>query len=551
LVPAFDSLQQSYDVDVSVVESEITVTPVALDSSTTISVNGIAVSSGETSAPIVLDVGSNDVVVAVTGSNGESVDYTLTVARGAEVIEQIAYGKASNTGASDFFGGSIALAGDTLVVGAAGEASSAIGVSNNQADDTADDSGAVYVFRRTGTTWAQEAYIKASNTEEGDGFGGSVSLFGDTLAVGAPGEASSARGVNGDQANNTAANSGAVYLFQRTGTNWTQEAYLKSSNSELGDRFGVQVALSEDVLAVGAFKEDSSATGVNGNQADNSIAGSGAVYVYRRSGTSWSQEAYVKASNTGNNDSFGESLALSGDTLAVGARGERSSATGINGDQGDGALFDGGAVYVFRRVGTSWSQEAYVKASNTESGDSFGLGLALFGDTLAVGAFSEDSNATGLNGDEVDNSIEGSGAVYVFQRTGTNWSQEAYLKASNTGDGDAFGVRVALSKDTLAVAAFIEASSASGIGGDEADNSNNGNGAVYVFTRVGTTWSQEAYLKQSNTPAQPGSQFGIALALSEDTLAVGAYLENSDGTGIDGEQFNSNATLSGAAYLFQ
>ncbi|MDW8312587.1 MAG: FG-GAP repeat protein, partial [Burkholderiales bacterium] len=135
------------------------------------------------------------------------------------------------------------------------------------------------------------------------------------------------------------------------------------------------------------------------------------------------QQAYVKASNTGAGDWFGWSVALSGDgnTLAVGARLEDSSATGVNGDESNDSAFDSGAVYVFVRSGTTWSQQAYIKASNTEEWDVFGSSVALSsdGNTLAVGAPWEDSNATGVNGDQSNDSASGSGAVYVFTLTHT------------------------------------------------------------------------------------------------------------------------------------
>ena len=166
--------------------------------------------------------------------------------------------------------------------------------------------------------------------------------------------------------NNSATNAGAAYVFVRSGTTWSQQAYLKASNTEAGDVFGYSVAVSGDTVVVGAPYEDSSATGVNGNQSDNS-ATSGAAYVFVRNGTTWSQQAYLKASNTGAGDGFGGSVAVSGDTVVVGAlmrtaarhRGERhtnESATAA------------GAAYVFVRSGTTWSQQAYLKASNTGRG---------------------------------------------------------------------------------------------------------------------------------------------------------------------------------------
>ena len=161
------------------------------------------------------------------------------------------------------------------------------------------------------------------------------------------------------------------------------------------------------------------ATGVNGNQADNTAPNSGAVYVFTRDGSGvWSQQAYIKASNTDAGDRFGGGLALHGDSLAVKALGEDSSATGIDGDQAaDSSLIVGtGAVYLFTRDGGGvWSQQAYIKASNTQSGDQFGISLALAGDTLAVGAAREDSSATGIDGDQANNGALTSGAAYVFE----------------------------------------------------------------------------------------------------------------------------------------
>ena len=196
---------------------------------------------------------------------------------------------------------------------------------------------------------------------------------------------------------------------------FAQQAYLKASNTGVGDQFGFSVVLDGDTLAVGARGEGSAATGVGGDQANNSAGGSGAVYLFTRTGGSWSQQAYVKASNTGIFDFFGTSVALSGDTLAVGAWGEGSAATGINGNQADNSAVNSGAVYLFTRTGGIWSQQAYVKASNTETFDLFGFSVALDGDSLAVGAGSESSAATGVGGDQANNSAFGSGAVYVYR----------------------------------------------------------------------------------------------------------------------------------------
>jgi hypothetical protein len=240
-----------------------------------------------------------------------------------------------------------------LAVGAYAEASAATGVGGNQTSNSALGSGAVYVFRRAAGVWAQEAYVKASNTGLGDVFGSSVALSADgtTLAVGAREEDSAATGVGGNQASNAASRSGAVYVFRHAASEWSQEAYVKASNTGASDRFGTSVALSADgtLLAVGADWEASASTGIGGDQTSNAVPESGAVYVFRRTAGVWAQEAYVKASNTGSFDHFGQSVALSADgsALAVGAPEEDSAATGIGGDQTSNAASDSGAVYLF------------------------------------------------------------------------------------------------------------------------------------------------------------------------------------------------------------
>uniref|UniRef100_UPI0026385EFA FG-GAP repeat protein n=1 Tax=Acidovorax sp. TaxID=1872122 RepID=UPI0026385EFA len=461
-----------------------------------------------------------------------------------------------------------ALSGDgnTLAVGAYQESSNATGINGDQANNAASQSGVVYVFTRSASTWSQQAYVKASNTGAGDNFGRSVALSGDgnTLAVGAYAEDSNATGVNavGGQANNSASDSGAVYVFTRSASTWSQQAYVKASNTGVDDNFGYSVALSGDgnTLAVGAWREDSNAIGINNDETNNSATDSGAVYVFTRSASTWSQQAYVKASNTGAGDNFGWSVALSGDgnTLAVGAWREDSNAIGINNDETNNSATNSGAVYVFTRSASTWSQQAYVKASNTEAVDLFGWSVALSsdGNTLAVGAHWEDSNAQGIGSDQGDNSANNSGAVYVFTRIGGTWSQQAYVKASNTGAYDLFSYRVALSSDgnTLAVGAWGEDSSATGVnaGGGQTDNAAGDSGAVYVFTRSASTWSQQAYVKASNTGG--GNYFGISVALSGDgnTLAVGAYGEDSNATGINavGGQANNAASNAGAVYVY-
>ena len=197
---------------------------------------------------------------------------------------------------------------------------------------------------------------------------------------------------------------------------------MKTSNSDDHDLVGYRVALDGDTLAVTARSEDSNQTTItNGtsSSSNNSNSNSGAVYIYKRTGTSWAQEAYIKASNSGVNDTFGSYVALDNDTLAVTARQEDSNQTTItNGTSSSSNNSNGnsGAVYIYKRTGTTWAQEAYIKASNNDENDYFGHSTALDDDTLAVGAFTEDSNQTTItnaNSARSENSRDESGAVYV------------------------------------------------------------------------------------------------------------------------------------------
>lgn len=466
-------------------------------------------------------------------------------------IAQQAFFKASNTGAGDSFGIALAASGNTVVVGAPYEESASKGVGGNQTDNSANGAGAVYVFVRNGGTWSQQAYLKASNTETGDTFGISVAISGDTVVVGAHGEDSGASGVGGSQTDNSASIAGAAYVFVRNSGVWTQQAYLKASNPGSFDYFGESVAISGDTIVAGAIGEDSTSSVVNGNQLDNSGDYNGAAYVFVRNGSVWSQQAYLKASNSGSLDFFGRSVAISGDTLVVGANGEDSAAVGVGGNQSNNSANSAGAAYVFARNGSVWSQQAYLKASNTGSDDRFAESVAISGDTVIVAAAQEDSSAIGVGGDQANNSAVNSGAVYAFVRNVGVWTQQAYLKASNTGVSDVFGAAVAISGDLMVVGANLENSSAVGAGGNQSDNSADDAGAAYVFARNGGVWTQLAYLKASNTGA--GDRFGQSVAILGDTVLVGAEQEDSAHTGIGGTQADNDnsASNAGAVYVFQ
>jgi len=425
---------------------------------------------------------------------------------------QQTYLKAANVEANDQFGISVAISGDTLVVGAPSEDSNG----SAPGDNSAGDSGAAYVFVRCGTTWTQQAYLKAGNAEANDVFGFSVAISGDTIVIGAIGEDSNGSGPE----DNSAGFSGAAYVFERSGALWTQEAYLKASNVEPDDYFGWSVAISGDTVVVGAYGEDSDGS----SQDDNSLAYSGAAYVFERSGTIWTQEDYLKASNVEIWDLFGYSVAISGDTVVVGAYGEDSNGSAPD----DNSEEDAGAAYVFVRDGLNWTQQAYLKAGNTEANDWFGFSVAISGDTIVIGAMGEDSNGSGPDNDDAPDS----GAAYMFVRSGMTWTQQAYLKAANAELNNYFGGSVAVSGDMVVIGAHKDDSIAENAG------------SAYVFVRSGTVWSQQVYLQADNAEAE--DWYGISVDVSSDTIVVGAGHENSDGSGPE----NNDALDSGAVYVF-
>jgi hypothetical protein len=408
----------------------------------------------------------------------------------------------------------------------------------------------------------QRAYLKASNPDAGDAFGFRVAMSADgtTVVLTASGEKSNAKGVDGNQADNSLSRPGAAYVFAKSGASWVQQAYLKASNTGDDFVFGGSVSIAGDgnTIAIGSEAETGGSTGVNGAQTGDATAfrTAGAVYVFARSGGKWTQQAYLKASNTGPQDMFGGAVSLSGDGnwLAVGAYRDDSNSAGADGDDKNEAAFDSGAVFIFRRGAGTWRQANYIKASNPGVEDGFGVGLALSadGNVLAVGAPNEDSAARGVNGNQSDDTAMSSGAVYVFARDGASWKQQAYLKASNADAGDAFGWNLSLSATgtTLAVAALFEAGAGTGLDADSASNAAAEAGAVYLFERSGSTWTQSEYVKASN--AEAGDRFGFSLALSGDgrTLAVGARAEDSAAKGVDGDQASNAVMQSGAAYVF-
>jgi len=331
------------------------------------------------------------------------------------------------------FGSSVAISGDTLVVGAHFEASYA---------------GRAYVFTETGGVWKQAAELKGSDTVANDYFGYSVAISGTTAVVGASGHAK---------------NAGAVYVFTETGDVWKQTSEFQGSQTVKLDSFGESVAISGTTLVVGA-----------GND------GNGRVYVFTKSGNTWKQVVELKGSDTAEYDGFGSSVALSGTTLVVGAYGAHSA----------------GRAYVFTKSGSTWKQTDELKASDTAAED-FGRSVAISGTTIAVGA---------------PNTSDAAGRMYVFAETAGDWVQTADLKGSGIIALDYFGASVAISGTTA-------------IGGAPPYYAKDA-GPAYLFTKSGAAWKQTAELKASDGLS---GGFGYSVAISGSTAVIGSPDHDNNG----------------------
>ncbi len=480
--------------------------------------------SGDLFGASVAAYGDTAIVGAFGVSSGTGSAYVFE--RSGSSWTQVQQLTASDASLGDNFGVSVAISGSTAIVGA-----------YNDDVGANPDQGSAYVFFYSGGSWAQQAQLTGTSGPPGGQLGYSVSISGDTAIVGA--YLDDAFG-NHDQ--------GAVYVFTRSGSLWTQQAYLSASDGVADDKFGSSVSISGDVAVVGAYLDD---VGTNSNQGsayvfkrsgtiwtqtehltpsdgvagqsvgfsvavsgNNAIASSpfdqigsnanqGSAYVFRVLGTGWSQDAQKVASDGAGGDRLGSSVAISGDTAVVGAP-----------DDDVGGNADQGSAYVFVRSGAGWTEQGHLFATGGAAGDNFGVSVSIYRDTVVVGA---DTADVGVNADQ--------GSAYVFTRSGTSWTQQAKLNSSDGAGGDAFGHSVSIDSDT----AFVGADQHTVLG-------NLSQGSVYVFVRSGTVWTEQAEL--TSIGGSTGDHFGTSVALSGTTAIVGANLDD------------ALATDQGSAYVF-
>lgn len=394
--------------------------------------------------------------------------------------EQQSYLKACNAddGHGSRFGAAVAVSGNTIAVGAVTESSNSSVITHEPgcvANSAGDRTGAVFIYKRTGANWAREAQIKPSQTASDEYyFGFALDLDADTLVVGAKGD------------DNNGTNSGAVYVYTRSGEIWTEEAFVEAVNVDAGDEFGYSVAVDGDTLVVGAPYEDSGNSGISNSSSitsdNNDLSDSGAVYVYARSGSTWTQQAYIKSPESDSSDFFGERVVIDGDTIAVNATHESSCQNTISSGAGgstDNECSSTGAVYVYKWDGAEWSQQAYIKPQFTASGDeiNFGYDMELSGDILVVGAPGFDDSTT--------NDVGVGGRVYVYKRTGIVWEEVKNFQASNSNDNYKFGKHLAYDSNKIVVGDTQESSNQKSITNgstSSTDQSSYSSGAVYVHT---------------------------------------------------------------------
>lgn len=418
------------------------------------------------------------------------------------------------------------------------------------------------------------AYVEGEKPFDAqDRFGKSIGLYGDIMVVGAPGDD------NGDPLylgtttltdsnrldfllsladdDNILEDSGAVYVFERQAIgDWQLTHVLKPEFPDAGDQFGHAVAVYGDVIAVSALYEDSASTGVNGIE-DNELApDSGAVYVFRRQGSDYVQEAYIKAQvntlgNDGYHDAFGDQLRLDEDQLLVSAPLDDNGSTA-----------DVGSVQLYEMEGSAWEYSTSLSSSLAQANDNFGAAIAIHGDLIAVGAPGDDSDVKVLtHADEIGDLAArfedenpflaaDSGAVHIFQKNNDSWTQQAYMKVSNADAGDRFGNAVSLSGYTLFVGAPREDGSGIGFNKNLSSNNLSNSGAVYHFSLISEfgNWTLENYIKASVPVA--GALFGQSVASDYTRLLVGAPKEITIPGQAQGKLYALELTPSETRYWF-
>lgn len=447
----FDPRVTRYPLAVSLLQQEVTVL-VTGPTLTSATVAGQAVTIGQPSAPVTLADGQTTVAVEVA-KGGLSRRYDLVFDRGATPVAETLYARATNADPGDGFGISVASSGDYLAVGAWYEDSS----TTAGVDNATSDSGAVYIFHRSGLSWTPSQRLKGSAITANRYFGHALAMDHDVLVVGAFGD--DARGTD----------AGAAYVF-RLGADgrWAEEQRLTASDAHAADQFGSSVGVSGDLVAIGSPFHDRVAN--SGDQ-------TGAIYTYRRNGATWVEDPLLRPPS---GSGYGWRVAIDGNALAMGA-------------------FSRAQIYVYRRSGASWVQESLPNVAGTS--------IDLDRDVLAVGQPFAPTP----------------GDVRIFSRVGTSWTETGLLQATNPAAGAKLGTSVSLR-------------------GDIVITSETATPTLQIFHRVGGTWTALPPLTVSGSPMSQNLSFGSSTALNGNSAAIGSYGDGGPGNALPG---------SGTVWLFR
>ncbi len=393
---------------------------------------------------IINSIAQLNICPSVIGNNANCNSKTIfNLTNTTELIDSISQSQKlvpSKPMAGGCFGRSVYIDGDYAVVGAYRES----------------EGGSIYIYKLEGNEWIEESQVTGSDTKAGDYFGFSVMIEGDYIVVGAL-YAGSFR-------------QGAAYIYKRDGKKWNQQQRIEASDSETDSEYGVCVAIDGEYVVVGAQRHNSRG------------ANAGSAYMYKRNGTTWTQQQKLLGDDTSTNDRLGHSVSISGDYVVIGAVLE-----GI-----------GGSAYIFKRNGTKWNQQQKITSDDIQSGDYFGRPVFISGDYIIAGADQEDTGA-------ID-----AGAAYIFKRNGTKWTQEAKLQALDRDSYDRFGNAVKIEGDVAIMGAYLE-----GTGG-----------SVYTFERQGTDWVQQT--KFTADDIESVDNFGYGTSIFGNYIMVGAFAEDRD-----------------------
>jgi hypothetical protein len=375
---------------------------------------------------------------------------------------------ASDANANDRFGISTAIDGNIAVVGAF------------QNDVNTPGCGAAYIYELSGSQWLQRQKLTPFDGSPGDNFGRSVAVESNTIVVGSY------------YADNAEPNTGAAYVFTRSGALWTQQQKLFASDANAEDRFGVSVSVKDNLIVVGAYGDDGQA---------------GSAYVFTRAGSVWSEQLKLTASDRAQDDLFGNAVATDGNVIFVGAYKKDDTGSVYVKD-------DAGSVYVFDRQGTTWVEGDILHASDSNQWDHFGCSVALDGNLAAIGAYECDING-----------FSDTGAAYVFTKTGSAWVEQQKLADTIDPNGsEDFGRAVAVANGSIFAGCVNDS-----VNGEKT-------GSVFEFVRAGDAWVQHDRLTAAE--GGQGDEFGCSVSACGQHLIVGASCADVNGAN------------SGSAYIF-